>query len=463
MAFDKYADFQAKAQTFAFDFSFTQTLPVRATVLYKRYDDTLLIDFEKGYLFCLLTTKTPIARDKLDRLPLASITKIEEDNKWAPKMPIARDKLDRLPLASITKIEEDTKWAPTVGVYVYADETRYHFCFNDQRTAAQDFQLVTKALRGIVASNQAASTAQVRCRAKVKPHLLKLPGELRNLIYEYVAHSTECINVHHSRKNGFFVSGLFPLLQVCSQTRTEWRSFPRSTIYPNAVIKAKVVDFDFSHVVLFLKRFPHQMRVQSTTGANRTGLRQLELDMHFTKPMSSSLMLESGGSLEAWFQFNTVKVDPATLPVWPHLHGTLHIIKYYTRLRLSDASGFAYCEEWLKIPNGCAAMRNLYQAQPEVALHFLGYRQCLSHWMLHDRPKEKQALEVAALKRLELEAQKAALTNDGRQPKRRRMRYRGDYVLLKGWEEHDEWVEEQRRMIEPLCEKFAALVTKLGA
>lgn len=123
---------------------------------------------------------------------------------------------------------------------------------------------------------------------------LNLPQELRDQIYEYV--SLSCGAYLTPNSNGTAISPS-SLLLVCRRVSEEYKSVIQSTA---PVITARVLDFDFSHVVKFLD----DLLSTQTSPAARTAYaslkrpsiyRRLELALSLTPDSRQHL-----DKLEAW-------------------------------------------------------------------------------------------------------------------------------------------------------------------
>lgn len=77
--------------------------------------------------------------------------------------------------------------------------------------------------------------------------LLKLPGELRNQIFEHYAASMT-IKVRDG------VAVFLPLARVCRQIRNELMSTLHCCLFHTAPIEAKVVDWEFGDLLAFLRK-----------------------------------------------------------------------------------------------------------------------------------------------------------------------------------------------------------------
>jgi hypothetical protein len=76
---------------------------------------------------------------------------------------------------------------------------------------------------------------------------MKLPPELRNQVYKYIAEDTEARLL--PKTNGLLISKS-PLLAVDKQIRTEFQG----SLYLHSPIKTHVKDFNFSHIVTFINK-----------------------------------------------------------------------------------------------------------------------------------------------------------------------------------------------------------------
>ena len=99
------------------------------------------------------------------------------------------------------------------------------------------------------------SVDKVPADRKQRCHLLELPPELRNQIYDHVATSTRTISVHEG--------ALVPhaLARTCKQIRSESIPvFESESIFYAHTIKARVIDLDFTNLTTFIEDYewPHR-------------------------------------------------------------------------------------------------------------------------------------------------------------------------------------------------------------
>lgn len=131
-----------------------------------------------------------------------------------------------------------------------------------------------------------------------RPSFMTLPGELRNVVYESVAHSTEEVIV---RDGGAVPHSLH---QVCRQTRDEFDPVFAAVTLPTATIIAKVVDFDFSHLIDFCNTYSGEREVGVVRDTLEHGQRQIKVKLHFTKPVT-----ETWRGLRVWLEFYMLSLN----------------------------------------------------------------------------------------------------------------------------------------------------------
>ncbi|KAK5729685.1 hypothetical protein LTR17_011762 [Elasticomyces elasticus] len=145
-----------------------------------------------------------------------------------------------------------------------------------------------------------ADAAQANAEAAAQPsRLLALPAELRNKIYEFYISNTKTASI---LANGSV--GEIALARVNHQLRREileiWQTQYQSAV---KVIEFKVHNFDFDHVIEYLKQIPADVRdTMISKGAN------LHLTLTFSTKMNISGNRVYGRyrqTLQNWLDFCT--------------------------------------------------------------------------------------------------------------------------------------------------------------
>lgn len=121
------------------------------------------------------------------------------------------------------------------------------------------------------------------------PTILKLPGELRNMIYDHIASETKAITI----REGSILP--HPLAQTCRQLRQEFSSFqPGKHILKPARTTMQIRDFDFDQSVEALKRFvdatefSFHIQVKVTKQLGREQWEKMWSWVHFSDSLSVS-------------------------------------------------------------------------------------------------------------------------------------------------------------------------------
>ncbi|KAK4546963.1 hypothetical protein LTR36_001695 [Oleoguttula mirabilis] len=129
-----------------------------------------------------------------------------------------------------------------------------------------------------------APISQSATGADIQPHLLNLPPELRNSIYEYVASGNE--------RARFNEHGLVPhaLAQTCHQICNEFESiYQHTTKSSMRTLRVRIVDFDFQPFIAYLTNgFP-----------NARSLQTIKFDIFLTE----TIVAEKVRGVKEWLEF----------------------------------------------------------------------------------------------------------------------------------------------------------------
>jgi hypothetical protein len=126
--------------------------------------------------------------------------------------------------------------------------------------------------------------------------LLRLPGELRNRIYEYVA---EGVKAHVSQRNTIVIPA--PLACVNRQIRKEYLEILTATKRP---LTATVVDLDFTSLITALCSLD-ESPCKSTLERNEDGTARIKVQVKFVFETHPDDFAEEG--YEDWFEFVDTK------------------------------------------------------------------------------------------------------------------------------------------------------------
>ena len=412
-------------------------LDICAKALRKGREGTLRISNERGYIFW-----TPSTRMRPLSLKPTSVVRITLGH-------ISGRKPIFMPLCASQGLRLD------VGIASYT----FVFTPTESEDRKTQRKAILNAIRAIYMTNRAVAAANLRARGPqgLKTELLTLPAELRNMIYEQLALAIDLIDVVRiGQTDSYKLKAPVTLQEVCTQTRREWAPHYRSIIYLRAAVRARVTNLDFTYVNNFLQDQLLSDDFKTTAKGNKSGLPEITIKLHFTRPVSARSVLAECLPFRGWVEAISKRLPAGNIEPWPRTPSAMAYAKYFVLYEFPPANVIRFTDDWLGLSDGHQTMRDLYNIEPEMATILLSLRRLFRTEAEALKAAERKALAERKIREAEEAAQAFALTSDGRQPKRRRVTDRGDYVLLNGWEEHDEWRDEQKKL-EPFCEEFANL------